>query len=262
VWPGESAIGKCIRIGFDPGFDPETAVGPPTPSAVVPCREIVGVARDMRQRSLVPTGDEARLMQYFVPFSQVPVPPFIPHPDRGAWGLLLKLDTDVAAVAPAVRRTIVGSRTDLPYVRVRPYSELLERQMRPWRLGTMLLGLFSALAVCVGAVGLYAAFAHAVSIRRREMAIRVALGARPQRLVRLVLREAVLLASAGIAAGWLAAALGGKWLQSMLYDTSRTDPIVLGGAGLLMLLVVLAATFIPARAASQADPARLLRDGV
>ena len=56
VWPGESAIGKCIRIGFDPGFDPETATGPPTPSAAVPCRQVVGVAHDMRQRSLVPTG--------------------------------------------------------------------------------------------------------------------------------------------------------------------------------------------------------------
>jgi len=262
VWPGESAIGKCIRIGFDPNFDPETAVGPPTPSAAVQCREIVGVAHDMRQRSLVPTGDEARLMQYFVPFSQVPVPPFIPNPDRGAWGMLLRVDTSAAAVASAVRRTIVGNRTDLPYVRVRPYSQVLDRQMRPWRLGTMLLGLFSALAVCVGAVGLYAAFAHAVSLRRREMAIRLALGARPRRVIRLVLREAVVLASAGIATGWLAAVLGGKWLQALLYDTSRTDPIVLGGAGLLMLVVVIAATFMPARAASQADPATLLKDAV
>ena len=109
VWPGESALGKCIRIGFDPDFDPETATGPPTPSAAVPCREVVGVAHDMRQRSLVPTGNEDRLMQYFVPFSQVPVPPFIPNPDRGAWGLLLKVDADVAAVAPAVRRIIVGT---------------------------------------------------------------------------------------------------------------------------------------------------------
>ena len=55
VWPGESALGKCIRIGFDPAFDPETAAGPPGPPTTVPCREVVGVARDVRQRSLVPT---------------------------------------------------------------------------------------------------------------------------------------------------------------------------------------------------------------
>jgi len=259
VWPGESAIGKCIRIGFDPDFDPETATGPPTPSAAVPCRTIVGVARDMRQRSLVPTGNEDRLMQYFVPFSQVPVPPFIANPDRGAWGLLLKVDVDVAVVAPAVRRIIVDGRTDVPFIRVRPYAQLLDRQMRPWRLGTTLLGLFSALALCVGAVGLYAAFSHAVAVRRREMAIRIAIGARPRGVVAMILGEALRLAGAGILAGWIAAMIGGRWLESLLFDTSRADPLVLGSAAVLMLGVAAIATLLPARAASRANPASLLR---
>jgi predicted permease len=259
VWPGESALGKCIRIGFDPNFDPETATGPPTPSAAVPCREVVGVAHDMRQRSLVPTGGEDHLMQYFVPFSQVPVPPFIPNPDRGAWGLLLRVDTDVAGVAPAIRRIIVGSRTDVPFIRVRPYSQLLDRQMRPWRLGTALLWLFSALALSVGAVGLYAAFSHAVTVRRREMAIRIAIGARPQRVVGMILREALRLAGAGIFFGWVAAFVAGRWLHSLLYDTSPADPIVLGSAATLMLAVAVLATLIPARAASRANPTALLR---
>ena len=104
----------------------------------------------MRQRSLVPTGSEDRLMQYFVPYSQVPVPPFVQNPDRHAWGLMLRIDGDVAAIAPAVRRAVAGGRTDIPFVRVRPYAQLLERQMRPWRLGTILLGLFSGLALLVG----------------------------------------------------------------------------------------------------------------
>jgi len=259
VWPGQSALGKCIRIGFDPGFDPETAQGPPTPSPAVPCREVVGVAGDMRQRSLIPSGSEGRLMQYFVPYSQVPVPPFVPNPDRGAWGLLLKVDTDLAAAAPAVRRAIVGGRVDAPFVRVREYSRLLERQMRPWRLGTLLLGLFSALAVSVGAIGLYAAFAHAVTVRRREMAIRIALGARPGRVLKLVLREALMLAGIGVAAGWLVVIVAGRWLQSLLYDTSRTDPLVLGAVAATMLAVAVAATLLPARFASRADPATLLR---
>ena len=259
VWPGESAIGKCIRIGFDPDFNPETATGPPTPSAAVPCRTVVGVAHDMRQRSLVPTDDEARLMQYFVPFSQVPVPPFIPNPDRGAWGLLLKLDTDTAAVAPAVRRIIVDGRTDVPFIRVRPYSQLLDRQMRPWRLGTTLLGLFSVLALCVGAVGLYAAFSHAVAVRRREMAIRIAIGARPRGVIGMILGEALRLAGRGVVAGWIAAVLGGRWLESLLFDTSRADPLILGSAAALMLGVAATATLLPARAASRANPSSLLR---
>jgi putative ABC transport system permease protein len=259
VWPGESALGKCIRIGFDPNFDPETAVGPPTPSAAVACREVVGVAHDMRQRSLVPTGSEDHLMQYFVPFSQVPVPPFIPNPDRGAWGLLLKVEGDIAAVAPAVRRVIVDGRADVPFIRVRPYAQLLDRQMRPWRLGTALLGLFSALALIVGAVGIYAAFAHAVTMRRREMAIRIAIGARPRGVVRMILGEALRLAAAGIVAGWIAAIAGGRWLQSLLFDTSRADPLVLGAAAAVMLAVAVIATLLPARAASRANPAALLR---
>jgi predicted permease len=259
VWPGESALGKCIRIGFDPDFNPETATGPPSPSAAVPCRAVVGVAHDMRQRSLMPAGNEDHLMQYFVPFSQVPVPPFIPNADRGAWGLLLRVDGDVAAVAPAVRRIIVGGRTDVPFIRVRPYSQLLDRQMRPWRLGTALLGLFSALALCVGAVGLYAAFSHAVAVRRREMAIRIAIGARPRGVIAMILGEALRLAAAGIVTGWIAAVIGGRWLESLLFDTSRADPLVLGSAAAVMLAVAVIATVLPARAASRANPASLLR---
>src|SRR5262249_49433362 len=122
VWPGENPIGKCIRIGFDPDFDPTTATGPPTPSAKVPCREVVGVAHDIRQRSVVPSGSEDRLIQYFVPFSQVPVPPFIPHPGPQIGGLMLKADVDPPSLAPAIRRIVTDGRPGLPYVRVRPYS--------------------------------------------------------------------------------------------------------------------------------------------
>jgi ABC-type lipoprotein release transport system permease subunit len=213
----------------------------------------------MRQRSLLPAGNEDHLMQYFVPFSQVPVPPFIPNPDRGAWGLLLRVDTDLAAVAPAIRRIVVGNRTDIPFIRIRPYSQLLDAQMRPWRLGMALLALFSALALVVGAVGLYAAFSHAVTVRRREMAIRIAIGAKPIGVLGMILREALRLAGAGVLAGWMAVIAGGRWLQSLLFDTSSADPIVLAGAAAVMLAVALVATLLPARAASRADPAALLR---
>ena len=198
-------------------------------------------------------------MQYFVPYSQVPVPPFIPHPERGAWGLLLRVDTDAAAVAPAIRRIVMGGRTDVPFIRVRPYSQLLDRQMRPWRLGTVLLALFSALALAVGAVGLYAAFAHAVTVRRHEMAIRIAIGARPIGVIGMILREALRLAGAGVVVGWIAAIAGGRWLESLLFDTSRADPIVLGAAAAVMLTVAVVATLLPARAASRAEPSALLR---
>jgi putative ABC transport system permease protein len=258
VWPGESALGKCIRIGFDPDFDPATAAGPPVPSAAVTCREVVGVVRDVRQRSLVATGDEAHVMQYFVPFSQVPRPPFIatgPH----IRGLLLRTTTDADALAGPIRRWFVGQRHDLPFVRVTSYASLLDRQMRPWRLGTTLLALFSAIALAVAAIGMYAVFAHAVSERRREMAIRLAIGAHPEGVFRLVLREAGRVAGLGILCGTGVALLAGKWIQALLFETTTADPLVLGAAGAIMLAVALVATLLPARAASKADPNELLR---
>jgi predicted permease len=261
VWPGESAIGKCMRVGFDPDFNPETfdpAAGPPMPSDKVACREVVGVFRDVRQRSVLPAGGEDRLMQYLVPFSQVPKPPFVQDPTR-IRGLLLKVRADNASAPSAIRRAIVASRGDLPYLRVRPYVELLDRQMRPWTMGTRLLGLFSALALLVSAIGMFAAFAHAIAQRRREMAIRLAIGARPAEVRALVLREALTIAAGGVLIGLLAAVMAGRGLQSLLFGTTPADPLVLAFAGGSMLLVAAFATLLPAREAARANPGVLLR---
>jgi predicted permease len=259
AWPGESALGKCIRIGFGPDFDPSTASGPPEPPLSLPCREVIGVARDVRQRSVVPSGDEDRLMQYFVPFSQVPPPPAAVGPGPGVSGLLVRAIGDIDVVAAALRKTIVSGRTDLPFLRVRPYRDILGAQMRPWLLGTQLLGIFAALALVVASVGLYAAFAHAVSIRRREMAIRLAVGARRARVVRLVLGDALRIAGIGVLLGCAGAAVAGRWAEALLFGTSPTDPFVLGGASVVMVAVAAAATLLPAHTASRTNPTDLLR---
>ena len=261
VWPGESAIGKCIRIGFDPDFDPSTfnaSAGPPMPSPGAPCREVVGVTADVRQRSVLPTGGEDRLMQYFVPFSQVPTPPFAPNPTR-IRGLLLKVDARSPGLLSAIRRAVVSGHANLPYLRVRPYAELLEVQMRPWSMGTRLLGLFSTLALAVAAIGIFAAFAHAVAERRREMAIRLAVGARPAEVLRMVLGEALLVAAGGVAIGGVSAVLSAQGLRSLLFATEPFDPLVLAASSALMLLIAALATFAPAREAAHLDPSVLLR---
>jgi predicted permease len=257
VWPGESAVGKCIRIGFPPDFQPGS--GPPVPGDNVPCREVVGVVNDTRQRSLLPEDNEDRLMQYYVPFSQVPYPPFLPQDEPRVFGLLVRPHRMTASLVPAIRKLLVGDRTDLPFVEIRPYSQVLERQMRPWRTGTTLLGLFSALAVLVASIGLYATFAYAVNERRREMAIRLAVGARPRTVLVMVLREAIVLAVVGAAAGCVAAVGAGRLIASLLYGTKPSDPLVLGAAVLAMLLIALLATLLPARSASTSDPSVLLR---
>jgi putative ABC transport system permease protein len=259
VWPGVSALGKCIRIGFDPSFDPDTATGPPGPPTTVPCREVVGVSRDVRQRSVVPGGGEERLMQYYVPFTQVPGPPAAVGQGPQIRGLLVRTSTEADSLVAPIRRAVIDGRTDLPFVEVRPYTALLERQMRPWRLGTALLTLFGLLALSVAGMGLYAVFAHAITERRREMAIRIAIGAPPARVLGMILREAGGLAVVGVACGCALAVVAGRSLQSMLVGTAPSDPVVLGAAGVLMLLVAGLATFLPARTASRADPTSLLR---
>ena len=261
VWPGEGAVGKCLRVGFGPDFNPETfdpSAGPPMPSDKVACREVVGVFRDVRQRSVLPEGGEDRLMQYLVPFSQVPKPHFVQDPTT-IRGLLLKVRGVNASAPSAIRRTIVAGHSDLPYLRVRPYAELLDRQMRPWTMGTRLLALFSALALAVSAIGMFAAFAHAIAERRREMAIRLAIGARPSSVRALVLREALTIAASGVVLGLLVAVVAGRGIESLLFGTRAADPLVLAFAGGSMLLVAAFATFLPAREAARSDPSVLLR---
>lgn len=262
VWPGESAIGKCIRIGFDPDFDPQSfdpSGGPPMPSPAVPCREVVGVTRDVRQRSVLPTDGEDRLMQYFVPFSQAPVPPFAPPEATRIRGILLRAQNPDGRLAAAIRRLVLGDRTDLPFLRVRNYSELLERQMRPWDMGTRLLALFSTLALAVAATGMFASFAHAVAERKREMAIRLAIGARPRAVLGMVIREALWIAGGGVLLGWAGALFAGRSLRSLLFGTEPSDPLVLVLISVSMLVVAALATLIPAREAAKADPSVLLR---
>jgi putative ABC transport system permease protein len=257
VWPGESAVGKCIRIGFPPDFQPGS--GPPVLGDNVPCREVVGVVNDTRQRSLFPQENEDRLMQYYVPFSQVPYLPFMSQNQHRVSGLLVRPRRVSDRLVTAVRRAVVDDRIDLPFIEVRLYSQVLDRQARPWRIGTTLLALFSALAVLVASIGLYATFAYVVSERRREMAIRLAVGAPPGSVVAMILREAAVLAVIGAAGGCVAAIGAGRLVTSLLYGTRPADPLVLGAAAVGMVIVAVLATLVPARAASAADPSVLLR---
>jgi len=259
VWPGRSAIGQCFRIGFDPSFNPEIATAPPAPSPSAPCREVIGVVRNVRQRQVIPSGDETRLMQYYVPFSQSHVAPPFAGPMPQVQGLLLRVSGAADTLAAPIRRLVLDGRTDLPFLRVTPYSDLLEPQMRPWRMGTTLLLLFSVLALTVAALGLYATFSYAVSERRREMAIRIAIGALPRGVLLMVLRQAAGLAGCGAVLGCLIAALSGRWIQSLLFGTTATDPVVLGTAAMVMLIVAVVAAFLPARHAASTDPNVLLR---
>ncbi len=121
VWPGTTAIGKCLRIGFDPSFDPGASTGPPGPPATAPCREVVGIARDGRRASARGRA-ERRDMHYFVPFAQeISLPPWM-VPGPRAEGLLVRKQADVEASTEQIRLAVTGGRTDLPFVNVHSYA--------------------------------------------------------------------------------------------------------------------------------------------
>jgi ABC-type antimicrobial peptide transport system permease subunit len=127
------------------------------------------------------------------------------------------------------------------------------------RTGILLLGIFSALALTLAAAGIYGVMAHLVSTRTGEIGIRMTLGARPGDVMRLVLKEGLLQALAGLAIGLPGAVLLMRSLRSMLYGISPADPLTLGVAAILLLAAALLACLVPARRAMRVDPAVALR---
>jgi putative ABC transport system permease protein len=259
VWPGTTALGECLRIGWDPSFDPGISGRPSVPPATAPCREVVGIARDWRRASSRGSG-ERRHMHYYVPFSQaIRLPPWMMQGPR-AEGLLIK-QADVEASTEQIRLAVTGGRTDLPFVDVRSYASLIGPRGSHWLIGTQLLLIFGALALATAALGLYAGFAHSVAERRQEMAVRLAVGASRQRILLMMLLEGTAVAGRGAINGIVVATLVGWAARSIILDLSSPGLLVIAAAMLIVLSVAALATWLPARTASRAEPCELLRRG-
>jgi predicted permease len=254
AWPGHSAIGGCVQAGHGPdpmGGDPMAA------AALLPCRTVVGVVRDSRARSLRTDGGEARLMQYYVPFGQIPAAPFPNAPNVS--GVLVRTAGDPDRWIAPVQRIIQSTSARPVYARVRPYQTLIDPQLRSWRLGATLFSVFGLLALGIASVGLFAVVSYLVTQRTQEIGVRLALGGSAGGVARLVVRDAVRMASAGGAAGAGMALLAAPLLQSMLFETSAREPVILLSAALVLLLVTVAAAAVPAWRAGRVSPMTVLR---
>lgn len=227
-WPGESPVGRRVRVQEE---DPWITV--------------VGVVKDFAHPGL-PT---ARQAEIYRPFES---------PTR-LLNVLVRFDGDAAVVAEDVRRLVWSIDPELPIPAVRTAREALSASLGMARFYTALLGLFAALALVLSAVGIYGVTAYTVAWRTREMGIRIALGARPLGVAGTVLGNALGVAAAGLALGLLAAAAGSRVMESLLYGMAPTDPRVYGLVALLVVLAAATAAWIPARRASRADPAQVLR---
>ena len=190
-------------------------------------------------------------MQYYVPVGQE-------RGFSGSW-LVIRPRGKVTTSWPALREALQAADPDIRSIDVRLLSEGLAGEIRPFRLGMIAFGLSACLALIVAALGLYSIMTHAVAWRRHEIGVRMALGAKPQAIAKLVVGRGVVLATAGIMLGMVLAIASRPWLEPQLFETSATDPIVLGGVVVLLEAVALFAGWLPARRAVAVSPTEALR---
>ena len=145
------------------------------------------------------------------------------------------------------------------YVTVTPFEEVIGGQTRSWKVGATMFGAFGALALLLAAVGLYSVIAYNVAQRTHELGVRIAMGARPRNVLALVVGQGVRLAIVGIVIGAAIAFSGARWLKPLLFQESARDPAVYALVAVVLLVVAVVASYVPALRAARVDPNVALR---
>lgn len=232
-WPNESPLGKIVQFGnMDGDLRPFT---------------IVGVVGDIREASLA---DEPQ-PTFYADYRQRPV-------RASSFYFVLEGSAPSATVIAAARRVVHDLRPDVP-PRFRTMETVLADSLADRRFMLLLLGVFGGAALLLAMLGVYSVISFLVTQRRQEIGVRVALGARAEDVLRLVLRQGATLALAGIAIGAVAALGLTRLIAGLLYGVSATDPLSFFGVIVLLTLVALLASLIPARRAARVDPMTVLR---
>jgi ABC-type antimicrobial peptide transport system permease subunit len=164
------------------------------------------------------------------------------------------------AIIPAARRVVAELRPDVP-PRFRTIGTVVSQSVADRRFVLLLVGVFGAAAMLLATLGVYSVIAYVVTQRRQEIGVRVALGAQSADVLRMVLRQGFTLAFIGIAIGTVAALLVGRLLSRFLFGIAPNDPVAFGGVILVLAVVALVASFIPALRAARVDPMTALRNG-
>lgn len=173
--------------------------------------------------------------------------------------LHVRTDGNPDSVLPAVRVQVQSLDRDLGFVGVQPIQELLDEGLWAPRMGALLLVIFGALALALASVGIYGVLAYSISQRTQEVGIRMALGASPGQVLRMVVRQGMSLVLIGTAIGIIGALFLGRTLATLLYGVKASDPLTFAAVSIILMTVALLATYIPARRATRIDPLRALR---
>jgi putative ABC transport system permease protein len=179
----------------------------------------------------------------------------------GGWTdhLLVRTASDPTAIVAAVTEAIRQTDPSLPVTQVMTLDNLLSQSVSPQRFSAVLIGILAGLALVLSAVGIYGVMSYTVSQRTQEIGVRMALGAQPGDILSLIVGRGVALAMTGITVGLLGALALTRFLSSLLFGVRAKDPIIFGSVALLLMLVALAACYIPARRAMRVDPMVALR---
>jgi putative ABC transport system permease protein len=232
-WSGQDPVGRRIDFEGDPGKPM--------------WRVVVGVVATIKARSL---DDEPRPALY-VPFAQSP---------PAMMTLVVRVNGDSRSAARALRNAVAAIDAEQPVANVEPLTVILSESVASRRLATVVLSGFAAAAVLLASIGLYGVLAYTVNQRRREIGIRMALGARPSAVLGLVFSESASMIALGIVGGLAAAALVTRWLKTFLFGVAPFDPVVDGAVVLLLAGVGFLASSGPAWRASTINPIDALRD--
>ena len=231
--PNLDPIGRTIGLGY----------GGPTRFQ----HEIVGVSKDARLNNLrdkpVPT--------FYLPYSQFDV--------LNTSFLLVRASADPSLLRRSIEEVVRRLEPDLPVIGYVTIDDQIDRLLRPERLVASLSLSFGVLATVLGAIGLYGVTAFSVARRTREIGLRMALGADRGAVLRMILRGAVGMAAIGICLGVVIALALGRYVESQLYGIRGSDLLTLGGAAGVLVAVVFASGWLPARRASRVDPMLALR---
>jgi len=234
-WPGQNAIGKCLYIAWSGAADASA------------CRQVVGVVSHYRLR----VDDDEPSLSYYVPLGD--------RWNDGTRALVVRTSAPAQDVEGGIARVVRARLPDAAPEAVMALSDITSSELDPWRSGTTLFALFAGLAVILATGGLYAVVAFSVAQRRREMAIRVAIGAPAKELARLVLRMALRPVTLGLLIGLGLALWLVRFIAPLLFHTTARDPVALGAAVAALFVAAGLACIGPAASAIGADPREALQ---
>ena len=252
--PDEAIISQATAVQFYKDSTGQSVLGKrfrELPNG--PWYTIIGVVGSTRDTSLASPPSQA------VYFANVQSTKDYRAQTRWTMALVVRTTGEPTAITPAVRRVVRELDPGLPLFRISTMTAVAAASMAQLSFTIIVLGAAALVTLVLGAVGLYGVMAYVVSLRTRELAVRIALGATPGAVVRMLTTQGVVVTALGVMSGLVLFVVVARALESLLYGVAPTDPVTLAGASLLLVAIAALASWLPARRTSRVDPADVLR---